>query len=110
MFFMPSVNISEFTAQPARPAGCLLMCAVLGRSWPDELCASQGAYAAEPLLEGSGPTCRIPIALFRHPRGAVMPTANCGDSKIVRGGNLGRIYIYINRSHGLDPSRSEFRQ
>lgn len=109
---MPSVNISEFTAQPAWAAGCLLMCTVLGRFWPDELSASQGACAAEPLLEGSGPICSIPLALFRHPRGAVMPTASCGDSKIVRGGNLGRIYIYIyiNRSHGLDPSRSEFRQ
>lgn len=102
---MPSVNISEFTAQPARAAGCLLMCTVLGRFWPDELCANQGACAAEPLLEGSSPICRIPIALFRHPQGAVMPTANCGDSKIVRGGNLGG-----NRSQGLDPSRSEFRQ
>lgn len=92
---MPSVNISEFTVRPARAASCFLMCTVLGRFWPDELCANQGAFAAEPLLEGSGPVCRIPMVLFRHPWGAVMPTANCGDSKIVRGGNLGSVYIYI---------------
>ena len=39
---MPSVNISEFTVRPARAASCFLMCTVLGRFWPDELCANQG--------------------------------------------------------------------
>ena len=69
--------------------------ASVGQFWPDELCANQGAFAAEPLLEGSGPVCRIPMVLFRHPQGTVMPTANCGDSKIVRGGNLGSVYMCV---------------
>ena len=43
-----------------------LNCVVFGKSWLDELGADQDAFVPEPLLEGLGHICRIPMALFRR--------------------------------------------
>lgn len=43
-----------------------LNCVVSGKSWLDELGADQDAFVPEPLLEGLGHICRIPMALLRR--------------------------------------------